>query len=344
MENQQDISRLEKPFVSVIIPVYNAEEYFGDCLDAIISSSYTSIEVIVVDDCSTDKSVTIAREKGATIHQLPVQSGPSVARNMGAKYALGDVLLFIDSDIIIRMDTIELVVADFRSNPDIVALFGSYDDEPVVKNFISQYRNLFHHFQHQQSNEEAFTFWAGCGAILKKVFDEVGGFDGEKYRKPCIEDIELGYRVCEKGYRILLDRDIHVKHLKQWKLFSMLRTDIFQRAIPWSRLIMEADFMPNDLNLHVSHKISAMSAVLMVLLIPFLFFGNMKYYGVSVASTAFVFLLILFAIIFILNRKLYSFYVHKRGLIFMIRVIPLHILYYLYSCTSFAFCWITHKR
>ena len=331
------------PFVSVIIPVHNAGEFIERCLDAIIASSYPSFEIIMVDDCSTDESVAIARQKGVTIHRLPEQSGPAIARNMGAKHARGNIFLFIDSDIIVRRETIALAVANFQSNPDIVAVFGSYDDDPAKGNFISQYRNLFHHFQHQYSGKDAFTFWAGCGAILKKVFDELGGFDQKRYRKPCIEDIELGYRICKKGYRILLDKDLQVKHCKQWGLLSMLRTDIFQRAIPWSRLILESKFIPNDLNLQISHKISAISVALMILMIPFLFFGHTKYYDIPVASTACIFSLILFINLLILNRKLYGFYARKRGLRFMVQVIPLHLLYYLYSSMSFVFCWITYK-
>lgn len=333
----------ELPFVSVIVPVHNAEEFIERCLDAIIASSYPSFEIVMIDDCSTDESVAIASQKGVTIHQLPEQSGPAIARNLGAKYARGNILLFIDADIIVRRETIALAVANFQSNPDIVAVFGSYDDDPAKGNFISQYRNLFHHFQHQYSGKDAFTFWAGCGAILKKVFDELGGFDQKRYRKPCIEDIELGYRICEKGYQILLDKDLQVKHLKEWGFFSMLRTDIFQRAIPWSQLILETKFMPTNLNLQVSNKISAISVVLMILMIPFFFLGHTKYYGISVASTACISSLILFINLLVLNRKLYGDYANKRGLMFMVRVIPLHFLYFFYSIMSYAFCWITYK-
>lgn len=331
------------PLVSVIIPVYNAGEFIERCLDAIIASSYPSFEIIMIDDCSTDESVSIARQKGVEIHQLHEQSGPAIARNKGAKYARGQILLFIDSDIIVRRETITLVVTSFQSNPDIVALFGSYDDDPAKENFISQYRNLFHHFQHQYSAKDAFTFWAGCGAILKKVFDEVGGFDQEKYSKPCIEDIELGYRISKKGYRILLNKDIQVKHLKEWGFFSMLRTDIFQRAIPWSQLILETKFMPTNLNLQMSNKISSISVVLMILMVPFFFLGHTKYYGIPIASTAGIFSLILFINLLILNRKLYGDYANKRGLLFMAQVIPLHLLYFLYSIMSFAFCWMAYK-
>ncbi len=54
--------------------------------------------------------------------------------------------------------------------PDLAAVFGSYDDEPAAPNFLSQYKNLFHHFVHQQGSAEASTFWSGCGAILWPTF------------------------------------------------------------------------------------------------------------------------------------------------------------------------------
>lgn len=327
MANQQE--------VSVIIPVYNGERYIERCLDALMESSHPAFEIIVVDDCSTDETTVKARRKGAIILHPPQQSGTAFARNLGAQHANGDILLFIDSDVLVKKDTIKQVVSNFLRYPEMAAMFGSYDDEPEEKNFISQYRNLFHHFQHQQSGKEATTFWGGCGAIRKKIFEEMGGFNHKRYIKPSIEDIELGYRLRKKGYRILLDANLQVKHLKRWEFLSMLRTDIFQRAIPWSQLILETKFMPKDLNLHISQKISSISVALLVLTIPFLFSGYINFLGpVSV---------ILFFNVLILNRRLYGFYARKKGVWFMMRVIPLHILYYIYSGISFAICWIMYR-
>lgn len=333
----------KQPLVSIVIPVYNGSKYLGKCLDAISASAYKSYEIIVVDDGSTDNSAEIARKRGATVLQLSRQSGPAAARNFGTLHARGEIILFIDSDVIIRRDTFALVVSNFQHNPDIVAVFGSYDDEPQEENFISQYRNLFHHFHHQHSDTEAFTFWAGCGSIRKKVFEEMGGFNQKRYTKPSIEDIELGNRIHKKGYRIRLDKRLLVKHLKHWKFLSVLHTDIFQRAIPWSRLILETKFMPNGLNLQMSQKISSISVALMIMVIPFLFFGHMKFYEIPIATSASLFLSVLFVNFLVLNRELYGFYVRRKGLRFTAQVIPLHLLYYLYSGMSFVICWIPYK-
>ncbi|MDR4509371.1 MAG: glycosyltransferase family 2 protein [Candidatus Brocadiaceae bacterium] len=330
-------------FVSIIIPVHNAEEFTERCLDALLSSTYPSFEIIVADDCSTDDRIAVNHQKRITLLRLSEHSGPSAARNFGAQHARGDILMFIDSDVIVRRETLSMVVADFLNNPGVAAVFGSYDDKPAKGNFISQYRNLFHHFHHQCSDTEAFTFWGGCGAVRKQVFIDMGGFDQKRYKKPSIEDIELGYRLRKKGYRILLNKDLQVKHLKQWTFLSMVRTDIFQRAIPWSRLILEEKWMPKDLNLQMSYKISAISTVLILLLIPILLLDHAIYCAIPINSIACIFSLMLFVTILILNRKIYFFYARKRGVSFMLKVLPFHLVYYLYSSMSFAYCWITHK-
>lgn len=168
----------------------------------------------------------------------------------------------------------------------------------------------------------------------------MGGGNQKRYKMPSIEDIELGFRMSKKGYRILLNKNIQVKHLKRWGFLSMLLTNIFQRAIPWSRLILETKFMPKDLNFNITGKISALSVTSMILLILFLFFVHSKCYNISVAEALF---LLLFLNVLAFNRKVYIFYARKRGVIFMLRVIPLHLLYYLYSGRSFFYSWVTYK-
>jgi GT2 family glycosyltransferase len=140
----------------------------------------------------------------------------------------------------------------------LTALFGSYDDAPAATNFLSQYKNLFHHYVHQIANEEASTFWGACGAIRREVFLKLGGFD-ESYHQPCIEDIELGYRLKRAGYRIRLLKTLQVKHLKHWGVKSLLKTDFFQRALPWTELILRDRRLVNDLNLKTSSRVSVAS-------------------------------------------------------------------------------------
>ncbi len=320
----------KRPFISVIVPVFNGGKFLYQCLDAIVASSCQSFELIVVDDGSTDDSAEVSRRKGARVLHTPRrQSGPAAARNHGAQQARGDVLFFVDADVVVRRETMSRVAAHFQDNPNLAALFGSYDDEPAEENFLSQYKNLQHHFVHQQSSSDAVTFWAGCGAIRRDVFTSVGGYDDRHYPKPSVEDIELGYRMRSAGHRILLDKELQVKHLKQWKLGSMLRADILYRAVPWSQLILKRQGMVNDLNLKTSDRISAGLTGLSLVALLF-----------SLYKPQFLILvLFLLTTIFILNRKLYGFFFQKRGLVFTALTFFMQLLYYFYSGVAFVLCW-----
>lgn len=322
----------EQVLISIIIPVYNGSKYLNRCLSSILTSFYTSYEIIVVDDCSTDNSLSIAEDYGTRVYKLPCQSGPAAARNLGANQAKGDILLFLDSDIQIQKGTLSRFSGLFRDNPNISAVFGSYDNSPEEKDVVSQYKNLLHHYTHQHADENAKTFWAGCGAVRREVFQKVGGFDQKRYPNPSIEDIELGYRMKGMGYEILLDKETQVKHLKRWTLASLLRADIFYRAVPWSTLIFENSRMVNDLNLKTSQRVSAALAGLSILTLLFLFFKPI--WGFS--------LFFLWGIILLLNYDLSRFFLRRNGFLFSIIAFQLHLLYFLYSGIVFVCCWIKY--
>jgi len=322
----------EPPFVSIIVPAYNAGGHLEQCLDALLASSYTSFEVIVVDDGSTDDTAALARAKGVTVVQRAQQAGPGAARNEGALRAKGEILFFVDADVRVTGGTVALVAKRFVENPDLDALFGSYDDDPSEKDFLSQYKNLSHHYVHQQSGEEALTFWAGCGAVRKGVFDRAGGFDQRRYTRPSIEDIELGYRMKKMGYRILLDKALQVKHLKRWTLTSLLRADIFHRAVPWSMLMLETDQIPSDLNLQLRSKISTGLLGLLFVTLGMALFRREFLYGTVVLAVLLVGL----------NLDFYRFLFHRRGLFFAVLSFFMHMLYYFYSGLAFLSCWTIH--
>src|SRR6266545_4227388 len=114
--------------LSVVIPVHNGGEDFRQCLDALMISKRQPDEIIVVDDASTDSSGTLACGVGAQILLLDGNPhGPAVARNRGAMVAQGNVLVFIDADVAVHEDTLSLIEETLVTNPEISALFGSYD-------------------------------------------------------------------------------------------------------------------------------------------------------------------------------------------------------------------------
>jgi glycosyltransferase involved in cell wall biosynthesis len=251
------------PFVSVVIPVYNAAAHLQQCLRNLFASTASAFECIVVDDGSTDDSPEVARRFGAKVISTGGRRGPAHARNTGAAAATGDVLFFIDCDVLVYPGSVGRIQASFAQDPDLAATIGSYDDSPGSEDFLSQYRNLMHCYVHQTGRRQACTFWSGCGAIRREVFLAHGGFD-ESYARPAIEDIELGYRLAKAGRKVTLDRHLLVKHLKTWSLWKTVKTDIMDRGIPWTELILRDHNLPNDLNVQLSQRLSVALVFLML--------------------------------------------------------------------------------
>jgi GT2 family glycosyltransferase len=311
--------------ISVIIPVYNGGNAFYQCLKSLKNTSLSPYEVIVVIDGTDNESFEIAQKFTVKILQLKDNRGPATARNRGAEIATGDILFFMDADVTIHSNTLEKILQVFQSDPTLSALIGSYDDSPAAPNFLSQYKNLFHHYNHQISSQEASTFWGACGAIKRDIFLKIGGFD-ENYRFPSIEDIELGYRLKDREHRILLCRNIYVKHLKHWTFYSLLRADFFYRALPWTELIHKNSNFINDLNLKYSSRVSVgLIYTLLLSLIGVFWFPSLIFLMVIIVIT-----------LIILDLPVYKFFQQKRGFLFTLKVIPWHWLYYFYSGLGFA--------
>src|SRR5215472_13389145 len=97
--------------VSIIVPVCNNPGDLEQCLSALVDSNYTNTEILVVDDASrTDESRQIATRMGARVLVLETNAGPSSARNYGASRATGDILFFVDADVVITPDAVGRVV------------------------------------------------------------------------------------------------------------------------------------------------------------------------------------------------------------------------------------------
>jgi len=314
--------------ISIIIPVYNNTTDLPECLFAVKASANNSdSEIIVVNDASTDETPAVAASMGVRVLNLEKNSGPAAARNFGAQHARGEILFFVDADVVLAPGALARAVRILDTRPEFAAVFGSYDARPRAHGLVSQYRNLLHHFVHQHGNPEASTFWAGCGAIRREIFLAVGGFDAERFPRPSIEDIELGFRLRQAGHRILLDREIQGTHLKHWKLRGVIWTDITCRAIPWSRLILNSRETPNDLNLKLGQRVSAALAALAVATLPLALWRV----GLLVLPLAALLTVV------VLNRDLFAFFRRQRGVAFAIACIPLHLLYFLYSLSSYLF-------
>lgn len=312
------------PRLSVVIPVYNGGEHLPTCLEALRVSSRLPAEIVVVDDSSTDDSAAIALAFGCKLVQLQAgPRGPATARNRGVRATSGEIVVFIDCDVAVHRDTLRLMEEQFVGHENLSAVFGSYDDAPTNQALVSQYRNLVHHHVHQNSEREASSFWAGCGAIRREAFEGANGFD-ETYKWASIEDIELGLRLRDAGHRLLLCREIQATHRKQWTLRQVIHTDVFYRAIPWTRLVLAHKRMASDLNLRWQHRISALAAWAVLLCA---ISGRAETLSIGGAGIA---------LLFGCNWSLYRLFGRRGNSAFLFGAIALHWLHYLYASATFA--------
>jgi cellulose synthase/poly-beta-1,6-N-acetylglucosamine synthase-like glycosyltransferase len=331
-----------RPLLSVVVPVRNGGRDFERCLRRLRASLLTDHELIVVDDGSTDDSAASALAVGAIVVRIPAPRGPAAARNLGAQAARSALVFFLDADVAVHPETLGRALARFEADPALTALFGSYDDTPAAPGMVSQYRNLLHHFVHQQGAfrdgiRPAHTFWTGCGMIRREAFLEFGGFDPRLYPRPAIEDIELGYRLTRAGHRIVLARDVLATHLKRWTLLEMVRTDIFRRGVPWMLLIKRSGTVETDLNVKAGQKACVAVTGLTLLAALFCAVSPWACGGVAMGLAAIV----------LSNRDFFRFLVRRKGLAFASAALPLHLLYYC-SCGCAVLLaevyWRTHTN
>lgn len=316
--------------ISVIMPVYNGLDYLKRSLPPLMELLRRGdlAEVMVVDDGSTDGTADYARGVGATVMPSGGRKGPGGARNEAAKIAKGDILWFVDADVVVHLEATEFVQAAFH-DPDIVAVFGSYDDKPPAQNFGSQYKNLVHHHYHQHADPEASTFWSGCGAVRKRPFLEIGGFDAAKFGQPSVEDVDMGYRLRAAGGHIRLDRRLLSTHLKVWSVAELVKTDIFKRALPWARMMLTRKQVIDDLNVGTAERLRAVLAGVTLLALAAVALRLMPVWWLAPVLLTTV----------TGNWHLFRLFAKARGAVFAATGLAFHQFYYLYSATSFVWCW-----
>ncbi len=221
-------------------------------------SSYTEhMRTLSVIIPATDEPATLERAVKAVertvsppeqviVVDRPANLVSAAARNLGARRAEGDILVFVDADVEVHEDVFVRIRGAFDEHPELTAVFGAYDDQPGSGSLLSDFRNLLHHHVHHQAAGPAMTFWTGLGAVRRDAFLGVGGFEEDI---PWIRDIEFGMRLRRSGSLIVLDPSIQCRHLKRWTLASMTQTDLFRRGVPWLRLILKGRADSAALNL-----------------------------------------------------------------------------------------------
>ncbi len=314
--------------LKVVVPAHQAAETLGACLGALLAAGFAPRDVLVVDDGSRDGTGAIARSSGVRVlvHEAPKR--PAEARNAGARAAFesapapetmpdaaAEIVVFVDADVAVHADMRERIAARFAREPDLDALFGGYDAAPPAPAVVSRYRNLLHHFVHRRAHPDAETFWTGLGAVRRARFEALGGFDPAW---DYLEDVEFGLRLRAAGGRIRLDPAIQGTHLKAWTLGSMLRTDLWGRAIPWTRLLRARAADMGSLNTTREHQLAAGSVAAFAAGLVAAPFWPPAAIGALAAAALFLGA----------NARFFAFLAKLHGPVFALRAAPYHAAHY----------------
>jgi glycosyltransferase involved in cell wall biosynthesis len=239
---------MNKLKLSVIIPTYNRYAFLKKCLQSICNQTFSSegYEIIVIDDGSTDDTESISKKfKNNKINfhfHRQENAGPAAARNLGVALSSGDILVFIDDDCV--------APADFLRNIDYC--FENYSEADVcVGKIIPVFDNIFLRqttkYLEKKYRKESNTIVSqatpktelrtDCSAVKKECFVSVGGFD-TKFKLPSGEDVDLGFKLLERGFKILFTSKVVIYHhqrsdffktVKRYFIFGMTDTVNFKK-------------------------------------------------------------------------------------------------------------------
>lgn len=196
---------MKKDLITVIVPVYNVERYLEECINSIINQTYKTIEIILVDDGSTDNSGNLCDEykriddRIKVIHQKNM--GQSSARNCGIKHSNGKYIFFLDSDDVIQNNTLELMYNILENNKECISICNleSFDSKYTYSNDKTYKSYLPVEYFEEILKLNCYTF--SCGVLIPKKFLSNDFFIEGRY----YEDMACMYKVidkCKKIYKI----------------------------------------------------------------------------------------------------------------------------------------------
>jgi glycosyltransferase involved in cell wall biosynthesis len=168
------ISKAKTPLVSVIIPIHNGAHFVGEALESVLGQDYAPIEIIAVDDGSTDTSSVIVKQFGSRIHYCYQEnSGTAVARNKGVALSHGEFLAFLDQDDVWHHGKLTAQIHAFAQDINLDAVFGYTQQFQGIEMAVPIEQAIPHSLK-------AIPGISSSGLLLKrKTFDQVGPFDSQ---------------------------------------------------------------------------------------------------------------------------------------------------------------------
>ena len=298
--------------ISIVIPTYNSSKFMPNLLDSIFKNKVDDMEVVIVDDLSTDDTVEIAKKYPVNVVELEKNGGPARARNIGVGEAKGDIIFFLDSDVVVLDGTIQEVEDYFRNDPSAQCVIGICATEPLNKGFVPRYMAMFEYIHLLDTpGNKVSVFAPRCGAIKKELFRDLGGYR-EKYKGADVEDFELARRIC-KVEDIYLNPKMLVRHQFVNNVEEAVR-NYFKRAVMWIHLFLKDKQFDNAGPTAPSNGIAAVCA----------FFSLLSAFFIPASESAGHAFIAFLVIFLIANLKWWNFMRKEAGLLFSIKALLLN--------------------
>lgn len=308
----------QKPLISVVVPARNAEELLPGLLESVFRTQWKDFECIVIDDASTDGSLDSIKRFPVKTIALKEKVGPAEARNIGGREANGKYLLFIDADVVLSEDTIDIIGRRLTENPSLVGINSYCKPEPLNDSPVARYAARFeHHFFHNFLGDSDSKFIPAlstrCGAIRKDVFFELGGLNARLFASPSAEDTEFAYRLAGAERKLMLVKGLLVEH--RWPdSLAKLSKRYFRNARIFMALV----------RIHGEFSVLWMTKFEGILRVGA--FAMICALGASVFYPPLIYFALAYAIFYIsYNRKLYFSFLKDEGFLPAGRAVLLHI-------------------
>jgi glycosyltransferase involved in cell wall biosynthesis len=200
------MNTISNPRVTIIMPAYNAAETIGDSIESVLQQTYRNWELIVIDDCSTDKTFEIVQSYSNTqikLLRLEENKGISAARNAGVREASGEYIAFLDSDDLWLPKKLEIQIIYHRANPSCMISHTAFIAFHGKKKGSKLWRQKFVCAKRKRGNLLPLLYYNTIVATLtvmmrRSLFMDLGGFDIEIHG---CEDLDLWIRIAQNGYQ-----------------------------------------------------------------------------------------------------------------------------------------------
>lgn len=206
------------PTVSIVLPVLDGARTLPACLDAVTAGAPAGAEIIVVDDGSTDATAEIGARYGRVVSH-GVNRGTSAARNTGWREARGDVVVFVDADVVVRPDAIPRLLAALEATPDALGANGALAARGGT-GAAGWYANVSIHYQHLLHGDRVASAFTSLCALRRSTLVEMGGWE-DRWHGRYADDVVTRFHLPPGS--LLVDHAAQGDHHKKVPALGLLR-------------------------------------------------------------------------------------------------------------------------